>query len=41
MKEIHMPVSCLSRKWKLKFKKVRETKQRRYNRSLANELRET
>jgi hypothetical protein len=36
-----MSVSSLSRKWKLKFKKVRKTKQRQYDRSLVNELRNT
>jgi hypothetical protein len=41
MKEIHMPVSSLSRKWSLKFKKVRKTKQRQYDRKLVNELRDT
>ena len=41
MKEIHMPVTSLSRKWNFKFKKVRKTKQRRYDRNLVNELRNT
>lgn len=36
-----MPVNSLSRKWELKLKKVRKTKQRRYDRRLENELRNT
>ena len=41
MKEVNMIVDSTSRKWRRKLKKVRKTKQRRYDRDLAYGLSKT
>jgi hypothetical protein len=41
MKEVSMIVDSTSRKWRRKLKKVRKTRQRRYDKELANGLSKT
>ena len=38
MKEVSLIVDSTSRKWRKKLKKIRKTKQRRYDRELVNGL---